>query len=55
MQHAWKKKRNAHRVLVGKPKGNITLGGPRCRWGDNIKTDLREIGWEYGLDSSASG
>jgi hypothetical protein len=22
------------------------LGRPRCRWNDNIKMDLREIGWE---------
>jgi hypothetical protein len=30
---------------VGKSEGKIPLGGPRCRWVDNIKMDLREIGW----------
>lgn len=34
------------RGLVGKPKGYTALGGPRGRYGDNIKTDLREIEWE---------
>jgi hypothetical protein len=33
-------KRNAYRILVGKRP----LGRPRCRWVDNIKMDLREIG-----------
>jgi hypothetical protein len=37
-------KRNAYRVLVGKPDGNIPLGRPRRRWEDNIKTVLTEIG-----------
>jgi hypothetical protein len=31
-------------VLVGKPKGKRPLGRPRCRWEDNIKMDVREIG-----------
>jgi hypothetical protein len=38
-------KRNACRILVGKPEGKRPLGRPRCRWVDNIKMDLREIGW----------
>jgi hypothetical protein len=38
-------KRNAHRVLVGKPEGERPLGRPRRRWVDNIIMDLREIGW----------
>jgi hypothetical protein len=37
--------RNAHRILVGKPEEKGPLGRPRRRWVDNIKTDLREIGW----------
>jgi hypothetical protein len=37
-------KRNAYRILVGKPEGNRPLGRPRRRWVDNIKMDLREIG-----------
>jgi hypothetical protein len=35
-------KRNAYRILVGKRP----LGRPRCRWVDDIKMDLREIGWD---------
>jgi hypothetical protein len=37
-------KRNAYRVLVGKSEGKSPLERPRCRWVDNIKMDLREIG-----------
>jgi hypothetical protein len=35
-------KRNACRILVGKPEGKRPLGRPRRRWVDNIKIDLRE-------------
>jgi hypothetical protein len=38
-------KRNAYRLLVGKPEGKRPLGRPRRRWADNIKIDLLEIGW----------
>jgi hypothetical protein len=38
-------KRNAYRVLVGKPEGKGPLGRPRHMWEDNIKMDLREMGW----------
>jgi hypothetical protein len=38
-------RRGAYRVLVGKPEGRRPLGRPRCRWEDNIKMDLREVGW----------
>jgi hypothetical protein len=37
--------RNAYRILVGKPEGKRRLGGPRRMWEDNIRMDLREIGW----------
>jgi hypothetical protein len=37
-------KRNAYRLLLGKPEGKIPLGRSRRRWVDNIKMDLREIG-----------
>jgi hypothetical protein len=30
---------------VGKPKGKTPLGRHRCRWENNIKIDLRGIGW----------
>jgi hypothetical protein len=39
-------KRNAYRILMGRPEGKRLLGSPRCRWVDNIKMDLREIGWD---------
>jgi hypothetical protein len=48
-------KRNAYRILVGKPEGKRPLGRPRRRWVDNVKMDLRvRIGW-YELDGSESG
>jgi hypothetical protein len=42
-------KRNSYRILVAKPEGKIPLGRPRRRWVNNIKMDLREIGWD-GMD-----
>jgi hypothetical protein len=40
-----REKRNAYRILVGKPEGKRPLGRPRHMWKDNIKMDLREMGW----------
>jgi hypothetical protein len=37
-------KRNAYRLLVGKPEGKRPLGRPRGRWVDNVKMDLGETG-----------
>jgi hypothetical protein len=53
MRWAWHvarmgEKRNAYRILVGNPEGKRPLGRPRLRWVDNIKMDLREIGWDGG-------
>jgi hypothetical protein len=39
------KKKNTHRILVGKPEGKRPLGRPKCRWGHNIKMDLKEMEW----------
>jgi hypothetical protein len=39
-------KRNQYRMLVGKPEGKRPLGRPRRSWVDNIKIDLRQIGWD---------
>jgi hypothetical protein len=39
-------RRNSYRILVGNPQG--PLGRPRHSWVDNIKMDLREIGWDDG-------
>jgi hypothetical protein len=40
-------KRNAYRILVGKPEGKRPLGRRRRRWVENYKIDLREIGWDF--------
>ena len=46
-----------YRVLVGKPDGRRPLEKPRGRWENNIKMDLKEVGWEgvHGLDRYGSG
>jgi hypothetical protein len=36
--------RGVYRVLVGRPKRKRALERARCRWENNIKLDLREIG-----------
>jgi hypothetical protein len=42
-------KRNPYKILMGKPEGKRPLGRSRHRWVDNIKIDLRELGWD-GMD-----
>jgi hypothetical protein len=37
--------RCAYNILVGRPEVRRPLGRPRRRWKDNIKMDLREIGF----------
>ena len=49
------KRRGVYTVLVGKPEGKRPLERPSRRWEDNIKMDLREVGWGHGLDRSDSG
>jgi hypothetical protein len=39
------KRRGAHRILVGKPEERRLLERPRRTWEDNIKNDLRDVGW----------
>jgi hypothetical protein len=36
--------RGVYRVLLGKPEGKRPLARHRCRWKDNIKMDLQEVG-----------
>jgi hypothetical protein len=36
--------RNAYTILVGNPEGKRPLRRPGCRWKDNIRIDLMEIG-----------
>jgi hypothetical protein len=38
--------KNAYNILVGKPEGKRPLRRPRHRWEDNIRKDLKEIGWK---------
>ena len=40
--------RNSFRVSVGKPESKRPLRGPRRRWEDNIKMDLREVSCDVG-------
>jgi hypothetical protein len=47
--------RNVYRILAGKLEGKKQLEGPRRRWEDGIKMDLRGIGWGCGVDSPGSG
>jgi hypothetical protein len=42
-------KRNAYRILVGTSEEKRRLAKPKRRWVDNIKMDLREIGFD-GVD-----
>ena len=39
------KRRGICRVLVGKPEGKRPLGRSRCRWENNIKMYLQEVGY----------
>jgi hypothetical protein len=39
------RRRGVQRVLVGKSEGKRPLGGPRLRWEDNFKMDLKEVEW----------
>jgi hypothetical protein len=53
-------KRNACRILVGKPEGKRPLGGSRCMWVDSFKMDLRQIrgddmDWIFWLRIGTSG
>jgi hypothetical protein len=38
-------RRGSYTVLVRKPEGRRPLGRPTCRWEDNIKIGLQEVGW----------
>jgi hypothetical protein len=40
------KKRNVCRILMGKLEGKRPLGKPRRKWKDNIRIDLRQVGWD---------
>jgi hypothetical protein len=42
-------RRGAYRILVWKPEGKRPFGRPRHRWEDNVKMELREMGWEASI------
>ena len=42
--HVWGERRDAYRVLVGKPGGKSSLGRPSYRLDSNIKMDLQRVG-----------
>jgi hypothetical protein len=37
--------RNGYKILFGKSEGKRPLGRPKHRWEDNIRLNLREVGW----------
>ena len=39
--------KGVYRVFVGKPEWKRSLGRPRCRWVDNIRMDVQEVGCGY--------
>jgi hypothetical protein len=41
--------RDAYKILAGRTEGRKPLGRHKRRWEDNIRMDLRELGWE-GVD-----
>jgi hypothetical protein len=47
-------RRGAYSVLVGKPEGMRQLERSRHRCADNIKMDLREVGWGHELSQYSS-
>ena len=46
--HRLEKINSAFKILTGKPTGKRPFGRPRCRWEDNIRMDLEEIGINAG-------
>ena len=49
-------RRDTYRALVEKHEGSRSLGRPRRKWEENIKTDLREEGWRgHEMNRSGSG
>jgi hypothetical protein len=40
-------RRSTYRVLVRQREGKRQLGRPSCRWEDNTKIDLHEMGWGH--------
>ena len=47
-------RKGVYRVLMGKPEGKRPLARPRCRWEDNIKMDLHEVGCDVRVWTGSS-
>jgi hypothetical protein len=45
MSGTWTDPSDKRPIFVGKPEGKRPLGRPRSKWVDNIKLDLRDLGW----------
>jgi hypothetical protein len=41
-----REKMNTYRIFMGKKRGKRPLGRPRATWMDNIRMNLRGIGWD---------
>jgi hypothetical protein len=37
----------AQKFQLGNPVRNRPFGESRCRWEDNVKVSLKEVGWEW--------
>jgi len=48
------KRGGAYRAIVWNPEGTRPLGSPRRKWEDNIKIELKLVGWGHGLYWSGS-
>jgi len=48
--HVARRERGVCWALMEKSEGKRPLGRPGCRWDDNIKMDLGEVGWWGGGD-----
>jgi hypothetical protein len=44
--------RNAYRILSWKSEGKKSLERPRHRWEDDFKMNMKEVGYDRGLDIS---
>jgi hypothetical protein len=44
--HCRRDKKNAFKIMVGKPEGKRPLERLRSRWEDNVRMYLREMGWK---------
>jgi hypothetical protein len=46
---------DAYKALIGKPEVTSPLGRPSCKWEDNVKKDLREMGSGCGVIGTSGG